>query len=479
MPVGLLRRRSSTVLIGVTAALSCATAAARGVSPYLPLSLSPEIERQIERVMILAGESVSTRPIAAARVLDALPKACELDARLCDQVTRYLDGLEKTAGLNHMSIAGNIASETSAPLANRHGMRSDSGYEISAEGYWQPSAYVLVSAGVLAYDGAAVATDTVASIGTEYAQLDVGYRDHWLSPMTDSAMLISTEAQTLPSLTLSNYTPLTRFGFHYEIFLAELGRSDRIAYQDGFTSGRPRLAGVHVSIEPVPGWSLGFNRLMQFGGGARGGDSLSDIIDAFFRPSQRDNTGTGGNVDTEFGNQVASITSRLSIPGRVPFAVYLEYAGEDTSTNANFRLGNASLSAGLQIPRLGQGFDLTFEISEWQNGWYVHHIYQDGLTNEGNVLGHWGADLRERGDGVGARSLMLRLGWDGPSGTVVEGTYRALRNESYTAPDYHDAEQLNLRYSRRWRQFFVGGELSAGRDVFGESYSRVGAFLRY
>ena len=39
---------------------------ARGASPYLPLDLEPEIERQIERVLILADEPLLTRPIAAA-----------------------------------------------------------------------------------------------------------------------------------------------------------------------------------------------------------------------------------------------------------------------------------------------------------------------------------------------------------------------------------------------------------------------------
>jgi hypothetical protein len=54
-------------------------AVAHGVTPYLPLNLEPEIEAQIERVLILAGKPVMRRPIAAATVLDALPKACRVD----------------------------------------------------------------------------------------------------------------------------------------------------------------------------------------------------------------------------------------------------------------------------------------------------------------------------------------------------------------------------------------------------------------
>ena len=74
--------------------------------------------------------------------------------------------------------------------------------------------------------------------------------------MTDSSMLIGTQARTMPGITLSNYTPLTKFGFQYEVFMAEMSRIDDIAFEGGTTSGKPRLAGLQVSIEPVRGWSL-------------------------------------------------------------------------------------------------------------------------------------------------------------------------------------------------------------------------------
>ena len=138
-----------------------------------------------------------------------------------------------------------------------------------------------------------------------------------------------------------------------------------------------------------------------------------------------------------------------------------------------------ALSAGVQFPQLGSRFDLTVELSEWQNAWYVHHIYRDGLVNEGRVIGHWGADWREPGDGVGARSFMTRLGWQPKFGGFFEGTFRHLQNESYTAPDYSPAYDLDVRYSAPWKQFLVGAQLSAGHDSFAESYSRISVFVRY
>ena len=371
----------------------CPPAAARGASPYLPLNLSPEIERQIERVLILADRPITSRPIAAATVLDALPAACRIDPALCARVRRYLDGYMRKAGLVHASAE--VATDDGAviPLPNRHGASSDSEWLASAQGYWQPSDFLVVSLGGAADADEAVATGSMLSVGFDYAQLDVGYRDHWFSPFTDSAMIISTEARTLPSITLSNYRPLTRFGLRYEVFLAEMEHSDQIVFEDGFTAGKPRLAGLRFSIEPAAGWSLSANRLMQFGGGARGGNSFGDFLDAFTKPQQSDKQ-RRAEPEAEFGNQIAAWTSRFIFPGRTPFAAYLEYAGEDSSYEGNYRLGNAALSVGITFPRLWQRFDLTYEASEWQNGWYVHDIYLDGMTNDGRVLGHWGADRR-------------------------------------------------------------------------------------
>ena len=116
------------------------------------------------------------------------------------------------------------------------------------------------------------------------------------------------------------------------------------------------------------------NRLVQFGGGARGGGSLTDVLRALFKPSQYSNLNPNLSVDQKATNQEASITSSLLFPGRVPFAVYAEYAGEDTSHGSNFLLGNSALSWGIHFPRLAERFDLTLEASEWQNAWYVHSV---------------------------------------------------------------------------------------------------------
>ena len=90
-----------------------------GVTPYLPLNLEPEIESQIERVLILGDKPVLTRPIAAATVLDALPKACKVDRPLCERVERYLARYTHYSDLTHASVEGAATSGADDAIPNR------------------------------------------------------------------------------------------------------------------------------------------------------------------------------------------------------------------------------------------------------------------------------------------------------------------------------------------------------------------------
>src|SRR6185369_10885360 len=127
-------KRAALVSGAFLYALSSA-ALARGVSPYLPLNLEPEIENQIERVLILAGKPVMSRPIAAATVLDALPKACEVDEQLCQRVARYLARFTHNNGVTHASAE--LAAKRGDPvvLPNRYGMDNDRSFDLSAQAY--------------------------------------------------------------------------------------------------------------------------------------------------------------------------------------------------------------------------------------------------------------------------------------------------------------------------------------------------------
>jgi hypothetical protein len=332
--------------------------------------------------------------------------------------------------------------------------------------------------GGVAYKGRANPAGTYVSVGDGRAQLDIGFRDRWWSPMRDSSMLISTEAPTLPSVTLSNSKPLTRARLSYEVFMARLSLSDKIFYQGARVAGYPRVAGFHVSLEPVKGLTFSANRLMQFGGGGRQ-QSIKALFKAFFNAYAYDNTNPGAatGADLEFGNQQLSLASQLTIPGRMPAAVYVEYAAEDTFHAENYRFGNGALSFGLFLPKFRPNLQARYEFSNWEDVWYVHHLYGDGLTNHGRVLGNWAADWREPHDFAGGQSHMLQVNWRRDNGAAIELRYRTAKNASYTGKNYQQAHMLSAAIAGPWRQFEIGAKVEAGLDMYGKGYGRVAATL--
>jgi hypothetical protein len=461
-------------LYGVVLAFSATVSRADGVTAYIPLNLEPEMERQIERVLILANEPILKRPFAVALVEMALPEACRADKPLCERVRQYLERYSHDYGVTHASATGSLThGANDVVVPNSYGLPMQSKWEVSALGYVQPTDYLLASVGGVAYDGRVSPTGSMISIGTNWAQLDLGYRPHWMSPMTDSSMMISTEAPTMISATLSNYEPMWGIGLQYEFFWGVMSRSDHILSGGQGTTvergGNPKLFGTQLSIEPFSGWSLGVNRTLQYGGGGLP-DSIHFLGVDFFKPA---------GSSQLLSNQEASYISRFIYPGKVPFAFYVEYSGEDTSDGGSYLLGNVSTSVGLDFPKIARYFDATFEVSEWQNAWYTNSIFLDGRVNNGLVLGHWGGDERIFNDGVGARSEMLRIGWEPPFAGYLEARFRYLVNQEYGAYPYKHYSDLTLRYSRPWDILTVGGEAMAGSDVFGQSFYRLSGFVRY
>jgi hypothetical protein len=300
----------------------------------------------------------------------------------------------------------------------------------------------------------------------------------------------------MPSVTLSNYRPLTRIGLQYEAFIARMSESDRIELPltgpvAELTRGNPKMGGLRVSIEPISGWALSAQRVVVWGGGAAGGQSLSDIFKAFIHPGQAQTTGFGA-ASGAIGKQEGSLTSRLIFPGRVPFSVYFEYAGNDTLAGHSPLIGKPDISVGIDFPRIGP-FSLTYEISSFAPTWYVHTAsnvqtgYLDGIVNYGDSIGHWFGDQRvpatpnSVADQVGGQSNMLRIGWEPRFGGLMQLQLRALTNENGTlfgTYSYRNEYLESLSYSYPWKGYAVGAEIDSGRDVFGDNYLRVEGYLR-
>lgn len=450
-------------------------------SLYLPASLSPEIEARIERLFVSANMAIIKRPIPVKQVQIALERAESVEPLLVSSIRRYLERYSHRASITHFSIEGSVNEGATTTAENQRGLDTNSDYLVSGSAYWAISDHIAVSIGGIAGERESGLKDefpegTFLSLGWDYLQADIGYRSHWWGPSLHSDMLLSTQASAMPGVTLSNVVPLPWLGIQYELFAAQMSKTDSIRSGDNpdeRLEGNPILAGVHLSLSPVDGFAIGFNRLMQFGGADRD-KSFSGFFNAFFNVKESENIGA---EKSDFGNQVSSITTRYTFAGKRPISIYMEYAGEDTSASSDVHLGNTSLMYGVHLPKLPLYFDLTWESAEWQNSWYTNGNYGDGLTQYGSITGHWGAAYRD--NAVGASAQTLKLNWDPLNGHALSLKYQTLENKDYSAIEYQKAEKLTLEYARGLGKFIGGLTVSTGNDVHGESFNNISGFIRW
>ena len=177
--------------------------------------------------------------------------------------------------------------------------------------------------------------------------------------------------------------PFTSAHLRYEMFMGRMSYSNASS-TTAVTSRLPQLFGFPIDVEPAPGWTLGLSRIMQYGGGSRP-SGFGDMLKAFFNPSSYDNNNSSFSTDEDFGNQQVAFTSEFVVPLRFPVSAYIEYAGEDTFHSENYRFGSSALSAGIYLHGSRRIFSCAMNSPSGSN-WYVHHIYQDGMTNYGVVL---------------------------------------------------------------------------------------------
>lgn len=432
---------------------------------------------RIEQLSVVANMPTLRKPYNAVQVRQYLETIKTTYPGLYRNIDRELQRYEQEYGLAYAEIAagGGSAPDDGKYIPNARGESVDSNYRLSGSALWQPTEYTSISVGALIYDAddvEVIPVDTYASLGWDSFQVDVGYREHWLSPFQESAMLLSTNARPSFSVGISN--PLafeSLWNLHYEFFLSRLEHTDGMLWNGEELSGRPALLGFHMSVEPIQGWTVGLNRTQHI---LDNGDmSIGDILKSFFDPTKDQN---GNSQD----NQIASITTRLNFEGDTPFSIYGEYAGEDTVNFSNTRLGNLSISAGVFVPFLpefflGPNFSFTYEYTEFAHAWYVHHIFENGYTNDGVVMGSWAGDNRVFGDPVGARVHVAKLGWQSGRYSRYEFTYRNQDNQyngRSSGYDYKMAHELDMKYYGEFSGYKWGYRIYGGTTVLDDNFVR-------
>ena len=455
---------------------------ANGISPYLPIKLSPLFENEIERLLTLSGNPRLTKPYKLSTVLAAMEEIKEKYPLLYGRLQGSLRKYRQQRGLTHLSASINSSKE-SHTVSNKRGTYTDSNANVAFQTQWQVKDWLGVFVGgyITQYqddvlDRNIQASGSMVSMGTDWAQLDIGYKDIWLSPFIGSAQLLSTNAETLPSISLSNNLPLDTYGvkWNYQAFLAQTSRQ-LVQFKPGEFSDKdkPLISGLHFSFHPTDWWTVGATRIFQFGGGNRP-ISAGTLARAFFDPRGSDNDAT---VDQESGNQIAAISSKINFDGNLPFSFSIELAGEDTSNNKAYQLGNPALTVGLYFPYfLSEHWSLAYEYSDWQDQWYVNNVYQDGYVNQGFVLGHWAMQpQRENSTATAGQSHLIETHWQSTNSDVISMTLKTSENQDTNLTDYSNAWELDLKYTFPWQSHTVSIGTYIGKDSYGENFKQLTA----
>ncbi len=450
----------------------CTLSVSAKPSVYLPIGIEVNLEQQIDRLFALTTGSPMSKPYALNEIDLALIKLKKLDASLHSAI---VSGLKPYRGVDQVSRMGmkfRVDKDKNVAIANQRGLTSQEWGQGIFEGLWRPNDSMLLQVG-LDYrvdSGDLVAYNSFFSFGGESLQLDIGYKEHWFSPFKMSSQLISSNAKASPSISLGLSQPASNWwNFDFELFYSKLDEVDQgVRYQNEWHDGRPRLMGTHISVEPLKGWKLGFNRILHFGGGPRE-VSTKDIAKAFFDPAGNDNTGT----DNEFGDQIASVTSLFAFDWVLPAELYFEYGGEDTQGSSNYSLGNQVHSVGLHLPRVTNNIAVRYEYNKWKTAWYTNHNYKFGNTNDGVVYGHFAGDQRVFSDAVPSQVHSLSVDYFANASSFWQTKLVMINNESDATYQYEKGLELQIINSQKWNKYRIESNITLGKDVFDDNYGHA------
>lgn len=447
---------------------------ANGVSPYLPINLAPEVELQIEKLMAMTGNTPLTRPYKATELVVRLETIKDYHPVLYNRLSAYLDRYTKPIANTHRAVTLSVSDDNPRSLENNRGVKHTTAFEVSAAGHVFYNPYIYLAAGASYNDESGkAATNTHLSMGNEYLQMDLGFRDHWLSPMQDSAMLLSTHAENPLSVTFSNTTGLTDLNIRYELFYAKFDEETPVLSNGVLSPGKPELTGLHISLSPLERFSLGFTSTYYFGGGLRD-NNLSIGLKGLLSPSSVENN-TEDNNEQGYGQ--TAISAKWNIGLEVPFSVYTELAQYQRDSLGSADDNGQAISAGFYAPVLFETMSLRYELTSRDDGWYESSFYPEGMRNKQVLMGHWSADEFASGLSPEALTHHVMMDWEiqDDQQLAIKLTHQSIEDTAGLS----DTFQMYARYSIATQYGFFGVDGTIGRDAFGDNYNRLSAFYRW
>jgi hypothetical protein len=164
---------------------------------------------------------------------------------------------------------------------------------------------------------------------------------------------------------------------------------------------RPYLIGLRLQMQPGEGLQIGLSRTLQWGGSGRD-QSLTSLVRALLG---QDNVGYNGvTTSNEPGNQLGGFDWRWVLGEQRQFSIYGQVVGEDEAghlPSANLLLIGVDGRPQTPFGALRVFVEWTDLIAGDFSGGarpgttYRSHLYQQGYTQDGVVLGHpAGGDVR-------------------------------------------------------------------------------------
>ena len=222
----------------------------------------------------------------------------------------------------------------------------------------------------------------LATIGR--AELMFGKESAWWGPGQNGSILLSTNAEPLTTLKLSNSVPYFPLGvgFRGTIFIAELEK-DRKDVQS------PLLNGIRLDLKPSRYLELGLSKTVIFGGKGRK-SGFDTFLKTLYGGGSNQNAGFQAN-DT--GDQRAGYDVKVVLPWRwQPVTLYLDAAGEDqrhSFPSKWFFLYGVYLPRVLNLDRLELWGEYgTNNDHDFPGVWYTNYAYAQGYTHKGRIIGH-------------------------------------------------------------------------------------------
>lgn len=289
--------------------------------------------------------------------------------------------------------------------------------------------------------------------------------DRWWGPGHEGSLILSSNARPMPTLMVERAEPAP-FGPAWLNWLGPWRMSFGVSQMENQREDidSPLFMAWRFEIMPLKDLELGFSRTAQFCG-----EELECNLKVFGNLlAGNDNVGIDATEENEPGNQMAGFDMRWGSPiGRLPYAIYAQYIGEDESSYVPAKyLGQIGLE--IWHPFVDGGMLQMF--AEYANttcsgmssrGPYYNCAYRqgrfdvEGYRYRGRVIGH--------STDADSESYSLGAIFAAENGAVWTATARAARLNHDGVDPNNSASTVPADYGAL--------EISWRGQVFGQSFS--------